>query len=323
MNIKSISGWALDRACEIDASSPGFLGSLFRSSSERRHVIFAYLSARSPATTFADNTALGAFLAGAGHDEILSAAFMSVPRGLRACLARSGDRPHPRRHYRYLTALLASDRRRSMCDIVRRLDLVTPDALQIMRALPDALHDVRLVSALRSIDDARDVARLFHLLISAGVQEVALKQALSMIRTMADVRRLASKWSERVTFPVHPVPAAPGYAPIINGAMLKDSALRMRNCSRNYVPRIMEHRSSFAIVNHNGAEAMVHLIRDGDGWELDSIYAPGNCHPEAALRSWTESYLARHGLMQRVRRTVEREWSCMRRLAGHLDFEID
>lgn len=323
MNIKSISGWALDRACEIDASSPGFLGSLFRSSSERRHVIFAYLSARSPATKFADDTSLGAFLAGACHDEILSAAFSSVPRGLRTCLARSGDRPHPRRHYRYLTALLASDRRRSMCDIVRRLGLVTPDALQIIRALPDALRDVRLVSALRSVDDARDVACLYRLLISSGVQEVALKQALSTIRTMADVRRLASSWSQRVTFPVHPVPGAPGYEPITNGAMLKEAAIRLRNCSRNYIPRIMEQRSSFAIIKHNGAEAMVHLIRDGDGWELDCIYAPGNCRPEAALRSWAESYLAKHGLMQRARRTVEREWSCMRRLAGHLDFETD
>lgn len=34
MNIKGFSGWALDRACEIDSAHPGFLGSLFRSSHE-------------------------------------------------------------------------------------------------------------------------------------------------------------------------------------------------------------------------------------------------------------------------------------------------
>lgn len=144
------------------------------------------MSAANPTKKFEDDAALGLFLSEAGHADILSAAFGTVPSGLRTCLARGGDRQHSRRHYQYLAALLAHPERDSIRTIVRRLDPVTPEKLPIVRALPHPLRDARLVSTLRSVDDARDLARFFRLLVGAGVQEVALKQSLSMIRTMAD-----------------------------------------------------------------------------------------------------------------------------------------
>lgn len=323
MNIKGISGWALNRACEIDRKQPGFLGALFRSSHERRHVIFAYLSANDPATKFDDDAALGLFLTNAGHDEILTAAVGVSPPGLRTCLSKSGDRPHSRRHYRYLPALLASDRRKGMRDIIRKLDQVTPNRIQIIRALPEPLREVRLVTALRNVDDARDLARLYNLLIRAGVAEAALTQAASAITTMADIRRLASKWSQRISFPPHPVPAAPGYTPIETGAVLKEVAIRLRNCSRNYIPRIMERQSAFALVAVGTSEAMVHLTRSGHGWELDAVYGSGNCIPDKSLEELANEHLARHGVTGRVFRGAEREWACLRRLSGYHDYETD
>lgn len=321
--IESFTGWALDRACEIDAVNPGFLGVLFRSSRERRHVIFTYLSIPGPIRTFSDDGAMGQFLSEAGHAEILSAAIGKVPLGLRSCLRRSGDVPHPPRHYRYLCALLASKRRTAMCTVLRRLDQITPKRLQIIRALPEPLRASGLITALRCSDDARDIARLFHLLIKAGVEQTSLTQAMSTIKTMADVRRLVSTWGQRVTFPIHPVLAGPGYQPITNGAMLKETAIRLRNCSRDYIPRIMERRSAFAIVSHNGAEAMVHLSLCNNKWELDGLYGSANSHPDGGLEAWVQRYLMRHGVGPRASRDVEREWSCMRRLSGHIDFDTD
>lgn len=323
MTIKSISGWALDRACEIDFASAGFLGSLFRSSHERRHVIFTYLSAADPARRFGDDAALGVFLTNAGHDEILTAAVGVVPPGLRSCLSKSGDRPHPRRHYRYLPALLANARRSDMCEIIRKLALVTPERIQIIRALPKPMREVRLVTALRNVDDARDLARLYNLLIRAGVAEAALTQATSTITTMADIRRLASRWSQRISFPPHPVPATHGYVPIETGAALKDAAIRLRNCARNYIPRIMEERSAFALVAVGNSEAMVHLTRNGQSWELDALYGSGNCIPDKALEELATEHLTRNGLTRRVIRRVEREWACLRRLSGYHDYETD
>jgi hypothetical protein len=321
--VRSFTGWALDRACEIDAANPGFLGVLFRSSRERRHVIFTYLSIPSPVRTFSDDGVMGTFLSGAGHTEILSAAIGKVPFGLRLCLRRSGDVPHPPRHYRYLCALLASKRRTAMCAVLRRLDQITPERLQIIRALPEPLRESGLVTALRCTDDARDIARLYRLLIRAGVEQAALTQSMSTIRTMAEVRRLVSKWGQRVTFPSHPIPAGLGYTPITNGAMLKESAIRLRNCSRDYIPRVMEQRSAFAIVSHNDVEAMVHLSRSHDGWIMDGLYGSGNCYPDSTIEAWVLKYLARHGVTLRASCNVEREWSCMRRLSGHIDFDTD
>lgn len=322
MNITGFEGWLLDRACQIDEACPGFVGALLRASNERRHVAAAYLAVPDPVTRFADDSVLGAFLMRAGHDKILAAAFVDVPGGLRSCLRRSGDRPHSKRHYRYLVALLSSERTATV-RLLQLLDRIDPARLQIARALPDELQVASLAATLKYPNDARDLARLYMMLVDAGVSKAPLLQAVQAIRNMADVRRLVSKWSLKLTFPAHPVPIVRGYESITTGAQLREAAIRLRNCARTYIPHIMEGRSAFAVVTAGDHEAMVHLTRHGDDWALDNIYGPGNAAPEEAVEQFALRYLANHGVARRRVNRSERGWAFLRRLGGYHDYELD
>ena len=319
--ITPISGWLLFKAVEIDTDYPGFAGHVLRCSSERRHVIAAYFSRSAPALKFDTVADTGLFLSHASHDEILRAAFTSVPVGYRKALGRGGAQPYPRRHYSYLHALMSSDRRPSMTRLIPQLVTVNPSRLRVARALPNDLRVASLVMAIKDPRLARDLGDLVNLLEQAGSDRQAMVRSIAGIKTFSELREWARRWAFRVRLPEHPVPSCEGYTPVRTGDELKKLALRHRNCARNYLANALERRSAFAVVNQGKSEAIVHLICEADEWVLDEIYGTENAEADVSLVQRAETHLARHGISRRGQRPrPERRWSALRSIAGHMDY---
>ena len=130
--ITSHPHWILRHAIELDRHT-SFCGEFFRASSERQHVIAAYLSAKSQSECY--NGEVAGFLLQAGHDDILAAAYAPVPSGLRRALRRAGAVVHEVRFYGLLVELLSSGESHITRCIaqVPRVDL---DTLLAIKALP-------------------------------------------------------------------------------------------------------------------------------------------------------------------------------------------
>ena len=319
--ITPISGWLLCKAVEIDSGLPGFAGHILRGSSERRHVIAAYLSRRTPARGFETVAEMGNFLTGAPHNDILRAAFATVPVGFRGALGRGGSQPYARRHYSYLHALMSSDLRPSMTRLILTLPTVNPSRLRVARALPADLRIVPLVMALKDRRLARDLGTLLHLLEQAGSDRGAMVKSIAGIKTFKELREWARRWAFRVQLPAHPVPSTDWYRPIESGEHLKKMALRHRNCAKNYLADALEEQSAFAVVSHGKLEATVHLIREATGWVLEDVYGIENSQPDHELAQRATAHLARYGIAPRGQRPrPHRRWAALRTIAGHMDF---
>lgn len=314
----AFSGWMLDQVIQIDADFAGFAGHVLRASTVRRHVIAAYLSRQRPHKQFESLGEVGRFLASARHDEILAAAFNTPSPRLRSLLARAGSQPYARHHYLYVHSLLKSEQRRKTQRLVRTLNPVNPTRLKIARVLPESLQWAPLVEALRSVEQARDLARLVSQLTCSGVDQSSMIAALRLARKPEDIRRFARKWSMKATFPAHPVARCDHYSPVENGEQLVSVARAFRNCARTYVAHILDGRSSFATVSLGNHQAVVHLTRKTTRWTLEDIYGSNNDQPDAKLVEWTTRRLAAANIVRHHEARADGEWDCLRRLAGHL-----
>lgn len=315
------SGWVLEASLALDNKCPGFCGHILRASHERRHVISAYLSMAKPARPFDCDRARGVFLMTAGHDEIIAAAFRDPSPRMRSALSRGGSQPYNRRYYPYLHALLTSKHRPATLRAIRSLERVNPTRLRIARALPSNLQHASLIEVLQSADQARDLAKLVQMIVTAGADEKAVTGALRLLRKGEDIRRFARRWSLRVRFPDHPVPPREGYLPIQDGISLDQMARSFANCSRSYTANLLEGRSAFAVVTVDDDSAVVHLVQHSGKWFLEDIYGPRNDDPAAAVVSWATEYLAAAGVSRRHVYRATGEWACLRRLAGQFAFQ--
>lgn len=322
--VAPLRGWLLNRAAEIDEQCPGFLGSLIRGSLERRQVTAAYLSLHAPRTRFQSDRALGEFLTTASHDVVLQAAFGSSPVGLRGALGRSGGRPHPRKFYRYLHALLLSSARPETRRMILTLEQVNPGYLRIARALPTDLRFASLVETLEDIDDARALAILVELLAGSGLERAELRRALRSVSSREGIHRFVVSWAFRTALPPHPVPGSDHYHPVAHASELRRLALKHRNCARSHLANVLEEKAAFALFRMRDKEAVVHLVNDDRGWHLDQVYGTANSRPESELAIQAMAHLARHGVvLRRSRQRPPSPWDPLRRLSGFENFQAE
>ena len=319
-----LSGWLLNRAVEIDEHCPGFVGALIRGSLERRHVIAAYLSLDAPRNAPQSVRDLGEFLLGATNDAILQAGFGSVPGGLRGALGRSGKRPHPRRVYRYLHALMMSSARPETKRMVLRLEQVNLGSLRIARSLPCDLRLASLVEVLEDVADARALKLLIELLVGSGLERAELRRALKSVTSREALHRFVVSWAFRTTLPPHPVPGSDHYHPVTQAADLRRLALKHRNCARSHLANVLEGQAAFALFRLGDKEAVVHLVHDYRGWHLDQIYGPANSRPDSRLATQAMAHLAGHGVvLRRARQRPPSPWDSLRRLSGFENFQAE
>lgn len=312
--IQPLRGWFLDSIVSIDAVHPGFVGHVLRGSTERRQVIAAYLASRR--TSNIDAREAADFLSGSRHEAILAAAYGEVPRGFRRALARCGPQPFRRDFYRYLHSILRAEVRPEMRSLIGSLPSIDPVALKVARILPQQLRTPEIVSSVRKIEHARDLATVYRLFAAHGVPEDAMTQALRRARSWRGLREFARRWSLRVAFPPHPVPAEEGYRPITTGVELKAVGRTFTNCMATYLLEVLDGRSSFALVRKGEAEAVVHLRLRGGGWTLEDIYGPDNDAPDEAVERLAEAHLLQFGIDREVPQFRGRKWSALARLAG-------
>jgi len=316
--------WILSHAIEIDRHCAGFCGELLRVSSERQHLIAAYLAAKPPSD--GEHWEAANFLLRARHCEILSAGYGEVPRGLRRALGRSGAVVHAERFYGLLHRLLTrGDNRIAKCIAqVPRLDLNTLIAIEV---LPSAACSPNLVRAVMGEADARDVATAFEVLVESGVDEEWLASDLREVKTQKALSSVFQKAARRAKAPPHPVPPADFYHPIETGEELFSVAREFRNCLRNYTCSLLDDAqgNAFAIASRGGHRTVVHLVRGPSGWKLEGLFKTRNRRPSRPTRERIESYLKEHGVLVESREPRKSSrWDSVHNLicADLLDFQF-
>lgn len=319
MDYHQLKGWLLRAAADLDQLCPGVAGHLIRASLERRQIIASLLSV-SPPQSFGPD--LGEFVQRAGHNEVIEAAFGLVPSGYRRAMARCGQNTQPRRFYGYLARLLSSTDRTEMAQTVRRLPRVTWPRLKILRALPRDLQHPSLIDVMTNPTQARDLAAVVQLLSNHGACREEMARALASVRSTDTIASFARRWSMKIAFPPHPIPASDHYHPISSGEELQASARRFRNCSRSHLARILESKSTFAEFRLDVGSAVVHLIQEGGCWLLEDTYGPANERPSAAVEQAVEAYLESYGVARIRPVTFDTPFASLRRLTGRLDFEF-
>lgn len=322
-HIDSVSGWSLDYIAALDANAPGAAGAFLRASAERRQVIAAFFSSKSLPASPRQAAEVAEFVSRANHRQILKTAFGTVPRGLRGALARSGPQPHPRSFYPILHDLLSAPEHVVAASVIRQLEHVEPKRVLIARRLPSDICTANLVKVIAHPRAAADVTKLVALFSSNGIDRCALAGAVRSVASAKQLSELWDRWSQKLTFPPHPVPETQHHVPITNGFELRRIALRYRNCVRHYLAKIMEKEVAFSQFRWGGDEAVIHLKRRERIWTLEGLFLKGNEPVSLSFRSAAEDYLQKSGVViSPNRRNAEGEWSVLSRLSGRLTFDF-
>jgi len=323
--IAPLNGWALDSIAELDRHAPGFAGSYLRASDERRQVIATYMAVAPIPFDDSYRSRLSAdFLAGADHRAILHAAFGSVPAGLRGALARSGPQPLNRRYYERLFKILAHPPHREIVQTINQLPMLDHDRLRIAQRLPAQVCCANVVSVVTSIREARDVAVLIDLLITNGAHAEALFVAIRGVESARALAGVWHRWSRRMMFGIHPVPASANYHPVTGANDLRRLGLRFQNCAERYVVGCLDGLDTFAEFTANGKALVVHLRRKQDQWLIEGMFGKHNACPHPALRAEAVEYLGQHGVREKPPRVSNSgPWEVLNRLAHPLRFELE
>lgn len=317
--------WAIDLVVEIDRHCPGICGEFFRMSDERRQVIGAFLAAKPPVE--ARMAEIGRFLITSSHDAILSAAYEIVPQGFRGALRRSGV-VQKRPYYALLFRLLATPEHNQVTKCVVGLASLDFARLLIIQKLPASICRSNVVGVLNKPSEAGDVVTAMRLLVARGVSEEALAQSIRQVQDASEMCRAFRNALLKANAPTHPIPAVGGYFPIRSVQELYSISREFRNCLRSYATSFVDEASThaFAVVRVAAGRSVVHLTREGERWNLEGLYAPGNGCPPSQVRDWVKGYLVSHGVGvedRYVRKSCE--WDSVRRLTERdtLDFGFD
>lgn len=309
--------WALEQILEMDRELPGMAGHFLRASSERRHVIAAYLAA-TKGEPRAKSTAN--FLKEARHTAILAAAYGQVPHGLRGALRRCGAEIQPLCFYGELSAIFIADHK--LGRLLMNLEEVSATRMAIAQRLPVQMRSAKMVMLMRDINEAAHVADLFSLFCGAGANADRLANAMLKARSRADITGIWRNSLEDLVFQAGPLGISDVYFPVSSARQLKRTALGYRNCARRYLTNCLEGTDSFAVFKASGQKLVVHLRQRSGHWVLDDIYAMANgrVHPEA--RSEAVAYLARHGIRQHIKkRRTAGKWEPLREVMGRWEFD--
>ena len=144
-DISPISGWSLDYIVALDAHRPGTAGAFLRASAERRQVVAALISTKPVPADPSDAIELATLMIAGGHRELLSAAFGTVPTGMRGALARTGSQPQPRSFYRTLQHLLSEPSKVHVASAIQQLDTLDLMRLRIAQTLPEDICTATLI----------------------------------------------------------------------------------------------------------------------------------------------------------------------------------
>lgn len=314
-HIEPVSGWSLSYIVALDMQRPGVAGEFFRASAERRQVIAALLSTKPEPPRHDEASELAKLIGEADHGEILTAAFGNVPCGLRGALARSGPQPHPRSFYRVLFQLLSSPEAR-VRPVIKQLTTLDLMRLRIVQLLPADVCTANLVELMGSVRMASDVAKLIELLTKGGIDRRALTQALGRVCSDHQLAELWDRWTQKLNFPPHPVPASELYIPIQNGAELRRLALRYRNCARRYLSQVLDGEDAFAEFGVGPKRAVIHLSKADGVWVLQGLFGKDNGMVAPEVRSAAVAYLTDQGVRSsNAPRNRGGEWAVLRRLS--------
>ena len=321
--ISPINGWMLDLTVALDAHNPGFAGAYLRASNERRQVIAAYCAKVVPDEAAFPTTAT--FLSTAGHKSILQSAFGDVPVGLRGVLGRAGSQPHDRRFYTTLHKFLAEPRHPAMATAIRRIPKIDFARLRILNMLPPDICAPTVVELVGDIMTAKDVVRLFELLVCSGVDREALARALRSLTDSKQMSKFWDRWVSDCPLPSSPLDQLPLCRPVRTAGALFSLARRYRNCAARYAPEALEGGSAFGEMLPSGGRPgmVVHLRRKRGVWTIDGLFLRQNGRPDPGQREEAYALLAQVGVKLPERAAAdEGEWSSLRRLTFRpWDFE--
>lgn len=319
--IETCSTWMLDRIARLDLHHAGTAGHFLRASAERRQVIAAFCAVNEFNEGTAAETAK--FLVTARHNVILDHAFATVPSGLRGALRRVGAQNQPPELYALVYKLLANPPHPAVAGTIGQLPVITVDALKVVRALPEALCTASVAVAAGDLKTARTLRKLVPLMVSAGADGDALMGALRRVTDRPDLEKVLYRWSLKLAFPCGPIAQSSCYTPISNGALLKKIGLKYRNCIRTYPADILDRKTAFGELRHDGHEVLIEMHRENGIWIFHSAHGYRNRSLRREVRDAAEAFCRRHGVLGRYSEPAnDTGWSMLRNIAHFRRFRF-
>jgi hypothetical protein len=216
------------------------------------------------------------------------------PKGLGAALGKL-----PRRHlhhlsYQRLLTLLAEP---NAARILRHDKTITPRRLSLLAALKPDLRQRSLLDQLEQKEDIRKFEALLRGLARTcpSLSQAALQQkVLQKLDQEDDFDDTAwAVLANHAVFPPAPWSGDDRLDPIIDATGLRQTALRFRNCLRDYLDDILKREMVFYVYRGESADAAVLLTWDMlHGWVIEEMLGYRNRDLSLAVRRDIEARFA-------------------------------
>jgi hypothetical protein len=297
---RSLDGWSLDLALELDDLDPGFLVSLHRASALQAQATYAALAeiAAGRATPMlarlaerglteaerrgGDLAMLARFLRCADPRTIIEVVHGEVPDGMLGALRRVGGAAMEPDAYPRLHRLLTDPAQRRRGTLLRHIGEVTGTSLAVLDTLDPALLRPEIIKRVYTTKGAADLNRAINLLRTrcSTATDAALRESLSRLAEGASLSSWLAKWARKADRLPSPIPEDDDLWPLRTAALLLQHGRAYRNCLAQKVGEALLGYRSY--VAGKRAPAIAELQNLGHGrWLLDGLYGPGNEPPAA------------------------------------------
>jgi hypothetical protein len=320
------AGWALDAVLRCDEAHAGFHSFLCRASNLRRQGAFMALSQleRGRPEVLASAIKRGSMradwvdadpfaiiaqgLMSIRVKNLVQAIFGSSAEGLVGTLSRCRDNPLDELTYDTLFFLHDDPKERRRADLLRQVERVTDDVVEVVWRLPAALLRKEVLLSIRRPEDVGrcNSALTFIRRLHPGLTDEDLCRSLSQIGVGSNFAIWVRRWVDRAdTLPPAPLPYAGDEAlkPLVSASDLKEAGRRHGNCLASKATLVALGRVVYYdFRGHGGAVAEVVALSEGR-WLLDSVYGPKNGRPAPEAVKMIRASLQAAGVLVAARHT--------------------
>ncbi len=329
-------GRFLDLILALDEIDPGFAGWLMRLPNERQQVMFAVLakaanevlSVRCPPRELVRRVRgmsprLQLLTQGMRRDrchDLIAAHYGTCPDGLLGAFRKTDGGPQGGAYYLRLHALFAQATNKALIKIVRQLESLDLQRLNVLTSLDPIFLIPRFVAKVGTPQQAQDLTAALRL-IRESVGERANDDALRASISSLGEKTLLSEWiaswlyrAERIPDPS--LPLGPDWVALTTGRMITDAGRRYRNCLQGprQMIRALRGQSHFYENRRLNLIAEVKAVGPERYLVLEGVHGPGDMYVLPSLRKQVRADFTAVGIPHEHWRPAECPWEPVARL---------
>lgn len=246
-----------------------------------------------------DPDAVRAKLMNTSSKELLTEVFGSVPSGFLSALNRLGSEGQQPHIYQLLHKFMSeSEEHRKSFSHASKIKAKTIEHLAMLADMPS----VKLAERLRNKNDVEKLVFAVSML-SGGNPEyrrVICKKVCDAAERGGSVSDVLAGEHYKAKFPEQAVPNSVNCRFICSSDKLKNVALSMKNCLREYLSEALRDEHQYYVWSNGEEEVAVIGIKQDRpyGWRVFEIQGPENMMVEDNVRNEVIQYFEKHGVYE-------------------------